>query len=133
MILTALILKDDFIERKEKIFVNLERFRMTSRRPYWCSKPILWELNSFLMQKRSFVPINLNRCWSRECKRSKQGILFKERFHIRGQQLCTFTATKECVYIRKLSPLFLLHLDSNMAYLTLCEKALHKTVVEKIK
>ena len=37
-----------------------ERFYMTSRRPYWCSKtrkwrpcwcpkPILWELNSFLM------------------------------------------------------------------------------------
>ena len=39
---------------------NIECFRMTSRRPYWCPKtmkrppcwcpkPILWELNSFLM------------------------------------------------------------------------------------
>ena len=40
MILTELILKDDLIERKEKIFVNIERFHMTSRRPYWCSKTI---------------------------------------------------------------------------------------------
>ena len=30
MILTELILKDDLIERKEKIFVNIERFHMTS-------------------------------------------------------------------------------------------------------
>ena len=39
---------------------TIERFHMTSRRPYWCSKtmkrqpcwctkPVLWELNSFLM------------------------------------------------------------------------------------
>ena len=60
MILTELILKVDLIERKEKIFVNIERFHMTSRRPYWCSKtikrrpcwcskPIRSELNSFLM------------------------------------------------------------------------------------
>ena len=26
-------------------------------------------MNSFLMQTFSFVPINLNRCWPRECKR----------------------------------------------------------------
>ena len=118
MILTELILKEDLIERKEKIFVNIERFHMTSRRPYWCSKtiirrpcwcskPILWELNSFLMLTRSFVPINFNRCWSRECKRSIPGILFIESFYTRGQQLCKFIATKECVYIRKLSPLFI--------------------------
>ena len=60
---------------------SIECFHMTSRRPYWCPKtmkrrpcwcpkPILWELNSLLMQTLSFVPINLHRCWSRECKRS---------------------------------------------------------------
>ena len=49
---------------------------MTSRRPYWCPKtmkrrpcwclkPVLWELNSFLMQTLSFVLINLHRCWPR--------------------------------------------------------------------
>ena len=54
---------------------------MTSRRPYWCPKtmkrrpcwcpkPILWELISFLMQKLSFVPLNLHRYWPREWKRS---------------------------------------------------------------
>ena len=54
---------------------------MTSRRPYWCPKtmkrrpcwcpkPDLWELNSFLMQTLSFVPINLHGCWPREWKRS---------------------------------------------------------------
>ena len=47
-----------------------ECFHMTSRRPCWCAKPILWELNSFLMQTLSFVPINLHRCWPREWKRS---------------------------------------------------------------
>ena len=42
---------------------------MTSRRPYWhpktmkrrpcwCPKPILWELNSFLIQALPFVPLN---------------------------------------------------------------------------
>ena len=36
------------------------------RRPCWCPKSILWELNSFLMQTLSFVPINLHRCWPRE-------------------------------------------------------------------
>ena len=55
----------------------IECFHMTSRRPYWCPKtmkrrpcwcpkPILWELNSLLMQTLSFVPINLHRFWSRE-------------------------------------------------------------------
>ena len=59
----------------------IERFHMTSRRPYWCPKtmkrppcwcpkPVLWELNSFLMQTLSFVPINLRRCWPRERKHS---------------------------------------------------------------
>ena len=54
----------------------IECFHMTSRqpylkrRPYWCPKPVLWELNSFLMQTLSFVPINLHRCWPREWKHS---------------------------------------------------------------
>ena len=39
-----------------------------SRRSYWCPKPILWELNSFLMQTISFVLINLHRCWPSEWK-----------------------------------------------------------------
>ena len=54
-------------------FLTKERFLMTSRRPYWCSKPVLWELNSFLMETLSFVSINLHRCWSREWKRSIVG------------------------------------------------------------
>ena len=29
--------------------ISIERFHMTSQRPYWCIKSILWELNSFLM------------------------------------------------------------------------------------
>ena len=60
---------------------SIECFHMTSRRPYWClktmkrrscwcPKPILWELNSFLMQTLSSVPINLHRCWPREWKHS---------------------------------------------------------------
>ena len=40
------------------------------RRPCWCTKTILWEMNSFLKQTLSFVPINLYRCWPREWKRS---------------------------------------------------------------
>ena len=35
-----------------------------------CPKPDLCELNSFLMQTISFVPINLHRCWPREWKHS---------------------------------------------------------------
>ena len=29
-------------------------------RPCWCPKPVLWELNSFLMPTLSFVPMNLH-------------------------------------------------------------------------
>ena len=50
--------------------MGIERFHMTSRRPWCCSKPVLWELNSFLMKTLSFVPIKLHKCWSREWKRS---------------------------------------------------------------
>ena len=38
---------------------KIDRFHMTSRRPYWCSKQIIWELDSFLIEKVFFVPINL--------------------------------------------------------------------------
>ena len=69
-------------------FQLIECFHMTSRRPYWClttmkrrpcwcpttrkrrpcwcPTPILWELNSFLMQTLSIVPKNLHKCWPRE-------------------------------------------------------------------
>ena len=40
------------------------------RRPCYCPKPILWELNSFRMQTLSFVQINLHICWAREWKHS---------------------------------------------------------------
>ena len=40
------------------------------RRPCWCPKPILWELNSFLMQTLSFVPTNLHWCWPGQWKHS---------------------------------------------------------------
>ena len=38
------------------------------RRPCLCPKPVQWELNSFVMQTLSFVPINLHRCWPLEWK-----------------------------------------------------------------
>ena len=67
--------------RKPFRYSTIERIHMTSQRPYWCpktikrrpcwcSKPILWELNSFLIQTISFVPINLHRYWPREWKHS---------------------------------------------------------------
>ena len=70
---------------------TIERFHMTSRRPYWCSKTIkrrpcwctkqiLWELNSFLMKTLPFVLINLHRCWSREWKRSIIIIIIRSKF-----------------------------------------------------
>ena len=43
-------------------------FHMTPWRPYFCPKPVAWELNSFLMYTLSFVPINLHRCRPREWK-----------------------------------------------------------------
>ena len=58
-----------------------ERFQMTSRplywcfktnkrRPYWCTKPIIRELNSIFMQTFSFVSVNQYGRWPREGKRS---------------------------------------------------------------
>ena len=40
------------------------------RRPCWCPKPVLWELNFFVMQMLYFVPINLHIYWPREWKHS---------------------------------------------------------------
>ena len=49
------------------LYPEIERFHVTSRPSYWCSKPILWELNSFLMQTLSFVILmSLLRCWPSE-------------------------------------------------------------------
>ena len=53
----------------------IECFHLTcpktmKRWPCWCPKPILWGLNSFLMQTLSFVPINVYRCWQRKWKHS---------------------------------------------------------------
>ena len=46
-------------EKKLKVTVpvfimnsKIDRFHMTSRRPYWCSKQIVWELDSFLISKK---------------------------------------------------------------------------------
>ena len=41
--------------------ILVKTMKTMKRRPCWCPKPILWELNSFLMQTLSFVPINLHR------------------------------------------------------------------------
>ena len=60
---------------------SIECFHMTSRRPCWCPKPVLWELNSFLMQTLSFVPINLHRCWPREWKHSIQQPILIPNFY----------------------------------------------------
>jgi len=72
-----------------------ECFHMTPRRPCWCPKPVLWELNSFLTQTLSFVPINLHSRWPREWIRST------ERLFSRGQQLCKSMGTKECVFYKR--------------------------------
>jgi len=75
------------------VVYSIERFHMTSRRPYWltkkllngshigvpkttkqwpywCTKAVLWELKSFLMSTLSFVLINLHSYCSREWLRS---------------------------------------------------------------
>ena len=70
-----------FVLIEMSICLCIECFQMTSRRlyrcpktmkrrPCWCPKPILWELNSFLMQTLSFVLINLHGCWPCEWKHS---------------------------------------------------------------
>ena len=60
--------------QKASLPVEVRRAMLVSqtmkRRPCWCPKPVLWELNSFLMQMLSLVPKNLHRCWPREWKHS---------------------------------------------------------------
>ena len=69
---SSLFILELFILRRYSRII--ECFPMTSRRPYWCPKtmkqwpcwcpkPVLWEVNSFLMQTLSFVTIYLHRCW----------------------------------------------------------------------
>ena len=48
--------------------ILMKTMKTMKRRPCWCPKPILRELNSFLMQTLSFVPINLHRYWPRGWK-----------------------------------------------------------------
>ena len=76
-------LYDEVSEDKHRPLYSIECFHMTSRRPCWCPKPVLWELNSFLMQTLSFVPINLHRCWRREWKHSILGSLSNSVFERR--------------------------------------------------
>ena len=52
-------------------------FKTIKRRPCWCPKPLMWELNSFLMQTFSLVPINLHRCQPCEWKR----FIVSQRIH----------------------------------------------------
>ena len=84
---------------------------MTSQWPYWCSKAILWELTSFLVQTISFVPVNLRRCCPSEWKRSIGHLLvapnlcfkarlsakpvyeYKNHFYLKGFALSLFSAS----------------------------------------
>ena len=59
-----------FFHQHWDIYLSIDSFQMTSRRPYLCTKNILWELNSFHMLKLSFIPSNLQSCWLSEQKRS---------------------------------------------------------------
>ena len=64
------------------------------RRPCLCPKPVLWELNSFLMQTLSFVPINLHRCWPREWKHKIGAVL-----PISGQMAVAHMEVTFCVWL----------------------------------
>ena len=47
------------LEKVYKAFLHdVTAAKTMKQRPCWCSKPILWELNSFLVLTLSFVPIN---------------------------------------------------------------------------
>ena len=95
---------------------------MTSRRPYWCPKPVLWELNSFLMQTLSFVPINLHRWWSREWKHSIENVFRvcknwnkHERVWENSRQLCKpETNSRVCITVEN-SP------NASSVYIRLCK------------
>ena len=76
----------------------------------WRPELILWELNSFLMQTLSFVPINLHRCWLREWKRPIRGsikcqmqtiyIRWQYRRHFRPLLLRRFRSFHRFLYIQ---------------------------------
>ena len=48
----------------------ISMIQIMNRRPYWCAKQNLWNLNSFSMLTLSFVPMHLHGCWTRESKHS---------------------------------------------------------------
>ena len=85
-----------FIVKKARVTRTsiIEFFHMTSRRPFWCPKPVLWELNSFLMQTLSFVPINLHRCWPREWKHSISSCKPCTIWDLNEETISPCTATK---------------------------------------
>ena len=86
---------------------SIECFHMTSRLPYWCPKPVLWELSSFLMQTLSFVPINLHRCWPRDGKiyilsQSSRDVFYEQHkllvfffMHLQLVSLCARRSAKQ--------------------------------------
>jgi len=76
---------------------------MTSRRPYWCPKPILWELNTFLMQTLSFVPIKLHRCWPCEWKHSIYIPYYKISLASFVLKISTYSCIRSFIRIRSLS------------------------------
>ena len=73
------IIKPDSFSYRLENLSGVERFHMKSQRPYWSVQnnetaamlvfqSVLWEFTSLLMQTLSFVPLNLHRCWPRECE-----------------------------------------------------------------
>ena len=92
----------------------IECFHMTSRRPCWCPKPVLWELNSFLMQTLSFVSIHLHRCWSLEWKHSIRdiGVEFvysiktTRRFNSHAKYIVRFDKNYVIVYSSRVGQIF---------------------------
>ena len=64
--------------------INILCPKTMKRRPCWCPKPVLWEMNSFLIQTLFFVPINLHRCWPREWKHSISPAFFLPFLHPSG-------------------------------------------------
>ena len=72
------------------LFIIIKCFHMTSQRPcwssktkkwrpWWCTKLILWELDSIIMQILSFVAVIKYGCWSREWKSSVHHLNTRER------------------------------------------------------
>ena len=97
----------------EKKWEGIERFHMTSRRPYWCSKTMkrrpswcskqnLWELDSFLKWTIPFVLINLHICWPCEWKRTIQAMTHVVRWmsNVFEQTFLFYIATN-CDFLRE--------------------------------